>query len=157
MRSARKSITLPESGVGLKGHSRKFIQFCIVGGSGVFVDMGLFGFLADPYFLGIHITTAKIIAASAAMLSNYALNEFWTFQESGKNRRYQSASDPHLRALSSRIGQFPRHRRSPKPLLISHHLDLDPIPRRRIRNHIGDCISAHRRDLIDRQNEIPRL
>lgn len=85
MKSASESLPVHKPEKVLKRHGTKFLQFCIVGGSGVFVDIGIFGFLADPHFLGLHITSAKSIAASTAMFSNFVLNEFWTFRESREN------------------------------------------------------------------------
>jgi len=71
-------------------HGKKFFQFCMVGGSGVLIDMVLFGLLADPRFLGLHIAISKFIAASVAMLSNYIVNEFWTFNADGAGHRSSS-------------------------------------------------------------------
>jgi dolichol-phosphate mannosyltransferase len=60
----------------------QFIKFCLVGGSGVFVDMGILYLLADPKCLGLNITVSKVIAAEAAMLNNFVWNELWTFRRS---------------------------------------------------------------------------
>lgn len=61
----------------------QFVKFCTVGGSGVVVDMTLFCLLADPRFLALNVTFSKILAAEAAMISNFTLNELWTFRQSG--------------------------------------------------------------------------
>jgi dolichol-phosphate mannosyltransferase len=58
----------------------QFIKFCLVGGSGVFVDMGVLFLLADPRCLGLNITLSKICAAEAAMINNFVWNELWTFR-----------------------------------------------------------------------------
>jgi putative flippase GtrA len=62
--------------------TRKFIKFCVVGGSGVFVDMGVLFLLADPRMLGLNITLSKICAAELAMINNFIWNELWTFHRS---------------------------------------------------------------------------
>jgi dolichol-phosphate mannosyltransferase len=62
--------TLPES---------RIFRFCVVGGTGVFVDMALLYLLSDPSTLGLGLTRSKFIAAEAAMLSNFLLNDAWTF------------------------------------------------------------------------------
>jgi len=62
---------------------KEFIKFCIVGSTGVIVDMGLIWLLADPRMLGLNVSISKGIAAEIALISNFYLNNFWTF----KNRR----------------------------------------------------------------------
>ncbi len=57
----------------------RFLKFCIVGGSGVIVDMGLLFLLSDPHTLGWGLTRSKIVAAETAMISNFVLNDVWTF------------------------------------------------------------------------------
>jgi dolichol-phosphate mannosyltransferase len=59
-------------------NSRLF-RFCIVGGSGVFVDMGLLFMLSDPRSLGWGLTRSKIVAAETAIFTNFLLNDAWTF------------------------------------------------------------------------------
>jgi dolichol-phosphate mannosyltransferase len=60
----------------------QFTKFCLVGGSGVFVDMGILYLLADPSRLGWNITLSKICAAEIAMINNFIWNELWTFKAS---------------------------------------------------------------------------
>jgi len=62
--------TLPKS---------RFFRFCVVGASGVVVDMALLFLLSDPTMLGMGLTRSKVIAAEAAILSNFLLNDIWTF------------------------------------------------------------------------------
>jgi dolichol-phosphate mannosyltransferase len=56
-----------------------FFKFCVVGASGVLVDMGLLFLLSDPRMLGMGLTRSKIIAAETALISNFIFNDFWTF------------------------------------------------------------------------------
>ena len=58
----------------------RFIKFCIVGGSGLCVDMGILYLMADPSRLALNITLSKIIAAEVAMINNFIWNELWTFR-----------------------------------------------------------------------------
>jgi len=57
----------------------QFVKFCIVGGTGVLVDMTVLFLLADPKTLALNITLSKFIAAETAMLNNFVWNEVWTF------------------------------------------------------------------------------
>jgi len=59
---------------------QRFTKFCLVGGSGVVVDMGILFLLADPQMLGLNITLSKIFAAEIAMINNFIWNEIWTFR-----------------------------------------------------------------------------
>jgi dolichol-phosphate mannosyltransferase len=67
--------TLPQS---------RFFKFCVVGASGVLVDMGLLYVLSDPQMLGLGLTRSKLLAAETAILSNFLLNDVWTFREQAK-------------------------------------------------------------------------
>src|SRR5580765_4676472 len=49
----------------------QFVKFAMVGGSGLFVDMGVLYFLADPRALGLNVSLSKICAAEAAMINNF--------------------------------------------------------------------------------------
>jgi dolichol-phosphate mannosyltransferase len=59
----------------------QFAKFCIVGGTGVIVDMAVLFLLADPETLALNITLSKVLAAEVAMLNNFGWNEVWTFSE----------------------------------------------------------------------------
>lgn len=58
-----------------------FVKFCIVGASGVLVDMGLLYVLSDPGMLALGLTRSKLIAAETAIVSNFVLNDVWTFRD----------------------------------------------------------------------------
>ncbi len=62
----------------------RFFRFCVVGGSGVVVDMGLLFLLSDHRALGLGLTRSKVIAAEAAIASNFLLNDAWTFGDLAK-------------------------------------------------------------------------
>jgi dolichol-phosphate mannosyltransferase len=59
--------------------SSRFFRFCVVGASGVLVDMGLLFVLSDPRMLGWGLTRSKLIAAEVAIFSNFLINDLWTF------------------------------------------------------------------------------
>jgi len=65
---------------------RQFVGFCLVGASGVLVDSIVLHVLV--WWAGWGVGPSKILAAEAALLSNFFLNETWTF------RGALSASEP---------------------------------------------------------------
>ncbi|MEB3309766.1 MAG: glycosyltransferase [Snowella sp.] len=72
--------------------SSRFIQFCLVGLSGVVVDMGFLFLFSDPTMLGWPLTRSKIIASELAIVNNFLWNDFWTFgdvsrRQPGKRQR----------------------------------------------------------------------
>ena len=64
--------------------SNEFIKFCVTGSSGVVVNMG--GYILLTRFLGIPIEIAAPIAIETSILSNFFLNNVWTF----RNRETES-------------------------------------------------------------------
>ncbi len=65
----------------------RFIRFCIVGGSGVLVDMFVLFLLSDPIMLGWGLTRSKILAAELAIFNNFLWNDAWTFSDLTDDRR----------------------------------------------------------------------
>jgi dolichol-phosphate mannosyltransferase len=59
----------------------RFFRFCVVGATGVLVDMGLLYLLSDPSMLHLGLTRSKIIAAETAMAGNFLFNDAWTFRD----------------------------------------------------------------------------
>ncbi|YAI81288.1 MAG: glycosyltransferase [cyanobacterium endosymbiont of Rhopalodia sterrenbergii] len=59
--------------------SARFIQFSLVGLTGVVVDMGFLYLLSDNIGLGLPLTRSKIIAAELAVINNFFWNDCWTF------------------------------------------------------------------------------
>lgn len=57
----------------------EFIKFGIVGGSGVLVNMGLLYLLTR--FLSVPLEIASPIAIWISILTNFSLNNLWTFKE----------------------------------------------------------------------------
>ena len=76
--------------------TKRFIRFCLVGASGVFVDMAMLYLMADPTIFGCGLTISKILAAETAIVNNFAWNEFWTFRDISFSQA----------GLRSRLGRF---------------------------------------------------
>jgi dolichol-phosphate mannosyltransferase len=60
---------------------RRYAQFCVVGATGVAVDMAMLHLMASPTMLGWNLSLSKTLAAEVALLSNFAWNEAWTFRD----------------------------------------------------------------------------
>jgi dolichol-phosphate mannosyltransferase len=58
---------------------RRFIQFCLVGLSGVAINMGTFWLLTR--FVGLYDLIALILGLVASIVSNFILNDIWTFRD----------------------------------------------------------------------------
>jgi dolichol-phosphate mannosyltransferase len=67
-------LQLPEFG-------KRFVQFCVVGGSGVIVDMAVLWLLADPHRQLVNVSLAKALAAETALINNFLWNNWWTFRD----------------------------------------------------------------------------
>lgn len=63
-------------------HYEEMIKFGIVGASGIVVNMGLLYFLTEE--VGLYYILSAVMAVETSILSNFALNELWTFVEKGK-------------------------------------------------------------------------
>lgn len=76
---------------------RQFAKFCLVGGSGVIVDMAVLHLLAG--WLGWNLALSKVCSAEAALLNNFLWNEVWTFRAQGLERGGHAA-------VLRRLGRF---------------------------------------------------
>jgi dolichol-phosphate mannosyltransferase len=63
-----------------------FFRFCVVGASGVVIDMSILFLLSDPRMLGWGLTRSKILAAEAALVNNFIWNDAWTFGSISKHQ-----------------------------------------------------------------------
>lgn len=65
------------------GEFIRFLKFCVVGGSGVVVNLGLYLLLTRLLGLstGSEILLANAIAIECSILSNFALNDVFTFRD----------------------------------------------------------------------------
>jgi dolichol-phosphate mannosyltransferase len=63
----------------------KLFRFCVVGASGVVVDMSMLFLLSDPTMLGFGLTRSKVAAAETAIVNNFLWNDAWTFGDAAKS------------------------------------------------------------------------
>jgi putative flippase GtrA len=76
---------------------RRFLKFCVVGGSGVIVDTAVLHLLVQG--CGWNIESGKVCAAETALLSNFFWNELWTFRD-------LTGSDANLSGVTRRLLKF---------------------------------------------------
>ena len=62
---------------------RRFIKFCVVGSTGVFVNMFFLWFFTE--IAGLFYVISSPIAVELAIINNFIWNNFWTFRQS-KNK-----------------------------------------------------------------------
>ncbi len=60
-------------------HKGRFTRFCVVGLSGVLVNEGLLWLFTD--MLGIFFLLSSLVAIEISILTNFTLNELWTFRD----------------------------------------------------------------------------
>ena len=65
------------------GELNRFLKFSTVGGSGVFVNMGMLTLLASA---GLGYLQSGVFAVETAIVTNFLLNEFWSFSDFSKRR-----------------------------------------------------------------------
>ncbi|MBI3811928.1 MAG: glycosyltransferase family 2 protein [Nitrospirae bacterium] len=65
------------------GELNRFLKFSAVGGSGLFVNMGMLTLLASA---GLGYLQSGIFAVETAIVTNFLLNEFWSFSDLSKRR-----------------------------------------------------------------------
>ena len=65
--------------------AERFFKFLIVGTIGFIVDFGTLTFLVEV--AGLMTIVANTISFSAAVLSNFTLNRYWTYPDSRSKRR----------------------------------------------------------------------
>ena len=86
---------------------QQFVKFCVVGASGLFVDMGVLFLLADPRCLGLNAALSKVCATEAAMTSNFVWNELWTFRPSDSRcSPSQGCGVSPIRSIAQRLLLF---------------------------------------------------
>ncbi|MDD4860066.1 MAG: GtrA family protein [Dehalococcoidales bacterium] len=64
------------------GELLRFIKFCLVGGSGVVVNEGLLWLLTE--FGGLYYLVSSAISIETSIITNYTLNDFFTFSDRRK-------------------------------------------------------------------------
>lgn len=61
------------------GELRRFLKFCLVGLSGVVVNVGLLWFLTE--FAGLYYLISAAISIETSIISNFVLNDIFTFHD----------------------------------------------------------------------------
>ncbi|MEA2053544.1 MAG: glycosyltransferase family 2 protein [Candidatus Thermoplasmatota archaeon] len=65
-----------------EGEIMRFVKFGLVGGSGVLVNLGLLWLITERF--GMFYLFSASIAIELSILSNFILNDLWTFHDRGK-------------------------------------------------------------------------
>ncbi len=66
------------------GQIVRFLRFCTVGLSGVFVNEGALIFFTEVH--GLYLVYSSVLAVEIAIISNFLFNEFWTFRDRSTQR-----------------------------------------------------------------------
>jgi len=83
-------------------YSQDFIRYCLVGGIGVIVNLSTYLFL-NRYFQ-IPLEVASLIAIETSIVSNFLLNNYWTFKHRVKKlSMYRRLINFHIAAGISGI------------------------------------------------------
>lgn len=62
---------------------RPFFRYCVVGALGTAIDLGSLYLMVE--YLGFHIMVATTFAFLLAVVNNFLLNKYWTFQNQHRN------------------------------------------------------------------------
>lgn len=71
--------------LGLQSHGRRVVQFGVVGASGVVVNNAILFALVEK--LHVNPVLAAVVATECAILSNFLLNDHWTFSDLHGSKR----------------------------------------------------------------------
>lgn len=63
----------------LRKDNWRFLKYCLVGLSGVFVNEGILFFLTE--FFGLFYLVSSIFSVEVSIITNFILNEIWTFKD----------------------------------------------------------------------------
>ena len=66
----------------------QLVRFGFVGGVGFFVNLAVYALFVHT--VGVDYRVAAVIAWLVAVLNNFVLNRYWTFQASGGSARFQA-------------------------------------------------------------------
>ncbi len=81
--------------------NEKLIKFCLVGGSGVIINLGILWLLTE--FANIHYMVSSIIAIELSVIWNFTFNNIWTFRKTGKRSLADKILKFHLISLGGMI------------------------------------------------------
>jgi len=74
--------------------SYRFVKFLIVGFSGIIVNMALLYMLTE--IAGLYYMFSSIVAIEISIISNFFLNNFWTWKEREKGNIYSKIVKYHI-------------------------------------------------------------
>lgn len=89
-----------------EGEVLRFLKFCLVGGSGVLVNLGFYTLLTRVFGLGVHEydvggrVISFALSTELAILNNFTWNNLWTFKDRRNSRLLGRISKFHLIALT---------------------------------------------------------
>jgi putative flippase GtrA len=66
---------------------RRFVKFCLVGASGFLVNMFFLWFFTETF--KVYYLFSSLIAIELSIISNYVLNDLWTWHDRGKEGRVE--------------------------------------------------------------------
>ena len=72
----------------------RLLKFSVVGASGVAVNMGLL--YALTRFMGIHYILSSILAIEVSILTNFILNDIWTWRDRQKKTYWKRMLQYHI-------------------------------------------------------------
>ncbi len=85
----------------------RFIKFCQVGASGVLVNLGALAVFSEV--LRLHLNLASALAIEVSIISNFLINEVWTFGDQrnlGQGGRARRAFRFHLVSIVGAAAQW---------------------------------------------------
>ena len=74
--------------------SKRFLKFSLVGGSGVLVNMLCLYFLTDLF--RVYYLISSIVAIEISILSNFLLNNIWTWNDRRKDSIFKRLMKYHI-------------------------------------------------------------
>jgi dolichol-phosphate mannosyltransferase len=74
----------------------RIVKFAIVGGSGVLVNMGILYLLTELFHIKYFLSS--IFAIELSIISNFLLNDLWTWSERKKKKFYRRLIQYHISA-----------------------------------------------------------
>ncbi|MFO8148045.1 MAG: GtrA family protein [Bacteroidota bacterium] len=94
----------------------QFVKFALVGTSGLFIDFGITFFLKEKFSSNKYL--ANSIGFSFAVISNYFLNKYWTFQDFNPEILFQGLKFVFIAILGLLINNLVIY-------LLNHHKRLN--------------------------------
>lgn len=85
-RQGRLVVVYEAIGLKVRRHTRRFIRFGMVGASGVIVNFLVLTLLVE--FGNWHYLLAGLIATESAIISNFTLNDRWTFKDKSTEKSW---------------------------------------------------------------------